>query len=628
MNPLRAPTGRTTTVLLIALWLFISTDDSSAEFEAHLEALSDRIDSVLREGTIPGAAVALVSADSILWLKCFGVLSIASGTPVTEDSHFRVGSCTKSLIGLGILKLIQEGRIDVNRPVKEIVPEIEVVNQWADTHPVRVIHLLEHTAGFDDTHLSSLFYYDGTVVPLVQAIEARPSLFRVRWPPGSRYAYSSPGYTLAAYIIEKVTNLKYEDYLREEILEPIGMVSAALRPTPEALQHLGDSYDEKNARVPLVWCLDPPAAALSTSVYEMALFVKFLLNRGRTGSDIMIDAELMDRLGQPASSIAARAGLQDGYSFGVNTWYRNGRKWRGHDGAIPGYIAEYACTHQLGVGYVVLLNKLAPVEYEEICDLVRDYLAPATEPPVIIPLEIPASELETYTGYYEYRSSRQQLFMFLDILLAGTVISYDNDTLSQQNFMEAKFPLIPVSSDKFRKRNQPDASRVFTTTADGTRLLVTMGSYYEKTGSWKPLVYRSAFVLAITLMLSSVCYALFWIPVHVYKRLRKRGNVARYIKMRIFPLCAVLSLIISIMALASQTVMEMGQPTLNNKVYFGLSITFAIFSLLSLISAVASFRKPVRVLARIYGLAVSLACFGMTIYLGYWGIIGLRMWAD
>lgn len=605
-----------------------SNSEDDVKIPCTIGELNTRIDSLLRKYEIPGVGIALVSQDSIIWIGGIGLANVETDEPVTENTHFRVGSCTKSFLGLGFLKMIEEGRIDIDTPVKEIVPEIEIDNPWKDTHPIRVVHLLEHTSGFDDVHINSLYNKQDPEMPLKQALDAKPSTRKVRWQPGTRYSYSSPGYTLAGYILEKITGQRYEDCLKKVILEPIGMKTSTLRLNDTTKQLLSVGYDKDFEPIPYFDGYDRPASSLNSSTKEMALFVQFLLNRGKVGEEQIINKASIDRLGKPTTTIASKAGLKDGYSFGVGTHFQDGFKWLGHSGGGPGCIAKYAYLKDIGLGYVVLANRFCITEFEEICRLVQRYLIRNINPPLPQPLqEISTKQLKEYCGYYKFCSSRQELVRFVDVLLGGTTILLENDTLFQQDFMDRKVALIPVSSNMFRKINEPEASRVFASTTEGNMVFVTIGSYYEKTGNWEPFVYRFLVFGVLIIMISAVIYALFWVPVHLYKKLTKNENRSKYLRMRVIPLLAVLSLVFGIFIVINQPLITVGQMTFNNMIFFVTTLLFAGLSILGLIFSIISFKKPVRTIARIYAVVLSLACLGMTLYLSYWGIIGLKIWA-
>ena len=97
--------------------------------------------------------------------------------------------------------------------------------------------------------------------------------------------------------------------------------------------------------------------------------------------------------------------------------------------------------------------------------------------------------------------------------------------------------------------------------------------------------------------------------------------------MRLVPLLAVVSLILGTIKIGDQTILEFGQMTMLNMIFFLSTLLFAGLSTLSLVTTYWSFRKSVKITARIYAVLLSAACFGMTLYLGYYGVIGLMLWA-
>jgi hypothetical protein len=522
---------------------------------------------------------------------------------------------------------MDEGRVNINTPLSDIVPEIDIGNPWEETHPVRIIHLLEHTAGFDDAH-PAWFYFEEPLLSLRQALSEKAHLHKVRWQPGTRFSYSSVGFTLAGYALEKVTGRRYEDYLKQALLEPIGMKTAMIGSSEEARRLLAVGYDKDTKPYPTWYDYDEPAGALNASIREMALFVRFLLNRGTVDGQQIISADLFDRIGRPVTTLASQAGLKSGYSFGFGVSYRDGAKWYTHGGAVPGFLAEYAYNLDHGLGYVVLQNLFDTHFHDDLFVRVRSYVAShvnsiAPSPQVPVPAEV----LDAYCGYYEPRSPRLQMAAFAEILAGGITVSYENDTLYTQGFMEDKTPLVAVSASLFRQPSHPEASRVFIKTANGRMAYASKGSYYERTAFWKTLLYRALVFGAVAMMLSSIAYATFWIPVHIYKKVKHSENRSKCVSMRLVPLLAVVSLILGTLKVGDQTILEFGMFTAANAIFYVSTLLFAGLSTLSLLTTYRSFRRPVRTMARLYAVLLSASCFGMTLYLSYWGVIGLRLWA-
>ncbi|UCG62252.1 MAG: beta-lactamase family protein [Candidatus Zixiibacteriota bacterium] len=592
-----------------------------------IERLESELDSIVNATSTSGAAVAIVSRDSIIWTGSFGLANIETGEPVTERTLFCIGSCTKSFTGLGILKLVDEGVIDVNTPVREIAPEITIDNSWEDTDPVRVVHLLEHTTGFDDSH-PNWFYFDGPVLTLREALDKKAHLRKARWLPGTRFSYSSVGFNVAGYVIEKTYGQPFEECLKNEILTPIGMANTVVGYSQSSESPKAVGYD-RNIEPILQWYdYDIPAGAIFSSVEEMAVFVQFLLNRGSVGDRQVISDSLFDRIGRPTTTLGARNGLPSGYSFGIGTRYRAGVKWLGHSGAVPGFVSEYYYSPDAGLGFVVLQNSFGIMFDSDVFDRVWEFVSSRVDSlpePLSEPLQ--CEQLRSYCGYYEPRNPRLQLTGFIELLTSGVDIFCENDTLYTQGMGEDRSPLVPVTGNLFRRSRDPEATRAFIETADGEMVYASQGSYYEKTTIWKTYLRRFLVISALVLMLSSIAYAIFWVPVYVFKRLTRKENLCRYPSMRLIPLLAVLALVAGIAKMADQTLLEFGSKTTLNAIFYVSTLIFAALSTLSLYTTYRSFSKQVKTVARVYAILLSLSCFGMTLYLGYWGIIGLRLWA-
>jgi hypothetical protein len=307
--------------------------------------------------------------------------------------------------------------------------------------------------------------------------------------------------------------------------------------------------------------------------------------------------------------------------------FQGGFKWYGHSGGGPGFIAKYSYLKEHRLGYVVMSNYFNPQQFQELCKVVQSYLIQGLTPESKPAIQISNEQLQEYAGYYELKSSRMQLTKFLEILFNGVTITHENNTLYESEFMTDKKVLFGVSENKFRRIDDADASRIFITNSDQSMIYATNGSFYVKAGSWVPYIYRSLFFGALFFMLSAVVYAFIWIPVYLYKKVRKSEKISPYLRMRVVPLIAVLSLVVSIYIVSTQDLINVGQKSFANIAFSVLTLVFGGLSVLSMWIAIKSLFKPIIFFAKLYCLLLSASCFGMTLFLGYWGIIGLRLWA-
>jgi hypothetical protein len=355
------------------------------------------------------------------------------------------------------------------------------------------------------------------------------------------------------------------------------------------------------------------------------------MNKGKVREEQLISEAFIERMETPTSDWATRAGLKKGYGLGIsNTFYKR-FKWFGQNGATIGYAGSFAYSRELGKGCVLLTNYY-DMDFisgvNQIWHSLLDYAIGDNKPHSPIVTDIPAEQLQKYVGYYELRNSRQQLVAWMDRMLNGTFISMLNDTLYQKDFVGGeKCVLIPVTERMFRSPLEPDASKIFFQTPERHWAYFNGDGYYEKSAAWRPWFYIVIFLLAWIFMLSTIPYAIVWVPIDLYKRITKKENRSKYLRVRVIPLLTVFVLLCGFIAVSNQSLFDFGQKTFGNIQFFVATLLFATLSIYSLFNAIRSFRKPVKTFARVYALIVSLSCVGMTIFFYYWGIIGLRLWA-
>jgi len=165
----------------------------------------------LKETKTPGAAVVIVSREKVDWLAGIGKADVAANKPVTDETLFRIGSTSKAFAALAALQLQEEGRLKLTDIVKQWVPDVAFTNPWEATNPMRLVHLMEHTSGFDDIHLREYALNDPTPIALRDALIYGADSRISRWPPGDRMAYCNSGPAVLAAVIEKASGERFED---------------------------------------------------------------------------------------------------------------------------------------------------------------------------------------------------------------------------------------------------------------------------------------------------------------------------------------------------------------------------------------------------------------------------------
>ena len=229
----------------------------------------------LKEMHIPGMSVAIVHRDGPQWVTGLGLADVASNRAATAETLFRIGSTSKAFASLAILRLADQGKLSLEDPVHKLVPEVWFENQWETSDPIRVVHLLEHTTGWDDMHFREYAKEDATI-GLLEAFDYDHHSRISRWRPGTRHAYCNSGPAVAAYIVEKITGQRFEDYVEQNFFQPIGMKTATYFQPAAELAAATLYHDDGRTVVPYWHIIYRPAGSINASAHRYGQLHPFL----------------------------------------------------------------------------------------------------------------------------------------------------------------------------------------------------------------------------------------------------------------------------------------------------------------------------------------------------------------
>lgn len=199
----------------------IPPDTSVEDFKKHF---NERIPSLMTLFRIPGCSIALVQDNDIVWTEAYGFADLESETALTVDTPMRVQSISKSVTAWGILKLAEQGIIDLDDPVSRYLTSWRLPESDFPSGTITIRHLLSHTAGLPLGDIFTTYAPDDEMPSLEQKLTQEAILVRK---PGSRFSYSNTDYNLLELLIEQVTERDFSDYMVSEILLPLGMNSSS-----------------------------------------------------------------------------------------------------------------------------------------------------------------------------------------------------------------------------------------------------------------------------------------------------------------------------------------------------------------------------------------------------------------
>ncbi len=603
---------------------------TSAAVSASLPALQQKIQAILTKNHVPGAGIALVAKDHIIWEGGVGTARLATNTPVTADTMFRVGSITKSFVALALLQLQEQNKIDLNADLAKLAPTLPFRNPWHSSNPVTVAEVLEHTAGFDDMPPSEVYNLSGTdkLDPFEVCKEFSGTLVS-RWPPGTRMAYSNPDYGVAGYLIWKASHMQFGPYIEQYVLQPLGMTNSGFTLTDTIEAQLAQGYHGDPPRpVPFLHIYLRSAGGLKSSPAELAKLVQMFLNDGKAGNQQIVTPASIQRMEYPQTTMAARAGLKYGYGLANYSDLDGPVVQHGHDGGISGYLSSYRYMPDQGVGYVALINNDSGEHaLQQIDRLLAHFLVAGKTLPTPPTDTMTSAQLTQFTGYYEKQNPRNQMTAFLTELIGGAHVSLSGGRLYLKEgwFGRAK-ALVPAGDNQFRLEKQVAPSMIFLKRPSGKEILATVGPggfFGTRRGKAWPRARLALILLALLLILSSFAFALWWIPRKLLGKLKNANDVP----MRLMPLLAGLCLLGAFLIIAESPVWMLGSYNMVSVGAWLLTWAFAVFSGLGLFVAWRSrWLKQPRRAAFWHSLVVTIACCGLTIYMAYWHLLGIQLW--
>ncbi len=203
--------------------------------EAIAEARSE-VRRIMVESNVPGASIAVGLGDDLIWSEGFGWADIEAGVPVSTLTKFRIGSVSKTVTATAIGLLVERGRLDLDAPVQEYVPEFPE-KRW----PVTVRQIAGHIGGV--RHYRGRENFSMRRYPTVDAgleIFAADSLL---FEPGTDYSYSSYGWNLLSAVVEEASGEEFLTFMRDEVFEPLGMRHTVADHTDSIIPHRVSFYE-------------------------------------------------------------------------------------------------------------------------------------------------------------------------------------------------------------------------------------------------------------------------------------------------------------------------------------------------------------------------------------------------
>lgn len=405
---------------LLLLFVLSTTTCVAQDIEAKVD---EYVGTYLKEGNFSGS-ILIAKEGRILLSKGYGIADLEHDVPNTPETIFRLGSVTKQFTSMVIMQLQERELMNVDDPIAKYLPT------YPNGEEITIHQLLTHTSGIPDLgdfpdHQKTIMI-PSPVEKTIQRFKDKPLEFT----PGEKFKYSNSGYILLGYIIEKVCGTSYEEFLEENIFQPLNMMSSGYDHHDTLLKHRASGYSIVGGGLTNAAYIDmsiPHAAgALYSTVEDLYLWDRALY------TEKLVKKSSLDKMFTP---------FKGNYGYGWSRLSLFNREVITHGGGVNGFRTNIARYVDDDVCIIVLSNiETAPVDKISM-DLAAILFGEEYEMPIErVAIDMDPRIYDAYVGQYELAPN---------LVVA---VTKENNRLFAQATGQPKFEIYPESETKFFAR--------------------------------------------------------------------------------------------------------------------------------------------------------------------------------
>ncbi|MFC0105450.1 serine hydrolase [Kibdelosporangium aridum] len=438
-------------------WLEQYAGDAAGPRRPRIDAAhwQRRLDVLAKRHKVPGATLGILrlrpGSDDDLVEAATGVLNKDTGVPTTTDSLFQIGSISKVWTTTVVMQLVDEGLIDLDAPIVDVLPELKLADP-VTASKVTMRHLLTHTSGIDGDVFTDTGRGDDCLEKYVAALAGEAQ----NHPLGATWSYCNSGFSLAGRVIEKLTGTTWDAAMKERLFVRLGLEHTVTLPEEALLYRAAIGHISQGGGDPVkapVWVLQRsagPAGLITSTAADVLAFARMHLTGGVAPDGTRVLSE------QSTEAMASwQADVPDkhllGDSWGLG-WFRCGwdsQRLIGHDGNTIGQSAFLRILPSEGLAVTLLTNGgTAHALYEDLYREIFAELAGVAMPePLRPPAEPVTVDLERHVGTYERASVRMDVFTGEDGLHLRTTMTGPLAEMMPDKVQE--YPMVPVTEELY-----------------------------------------------------------------------------------------------------------------------------------------------------------------------------------
>jgi CubicO group peptidase (beta-lactamase class C family) len=369
--------------------------------------LSWLVPAVMKKHDIAGLSLALIQGQETIIEKHYGLADREEKIPASEKTLYRVASITKLFTATAIMRLVEQGGINLDSPLTAYIPEFSIKSRFAQTRPITVRMLMTHHSGIPSDRGEGLF--DDRPEPYHSVLAYLREQY-LSYPPGTVYCYSNLGVNLLGIVIERVSGTSYHDYISEHILKPLGMTQSFFKADETRGLAIAGAYSGKKKGMSLE-PRDMPSVSLISTLSDLKRFMMMVTGRGAAAGSRVLEEDTLE-------SMLTQQNRENALDFDIKTglmWMmsRQTLNYQGrivmHRGISLHHRSVMIILPDDGLGITILTNSESGTEgAREIADralalaldIQREAPAPALAPTPSGRRTLTAEERELLPGSY------------------------------------------------------------------------------------------------------------------------------------------------------------------------------------------------------------------------------------
>jgi CubicO group peptidase (beta-lactamase class C family) len=588
-----------------------------------LEAFVDGvIESQMEEKHVAGVTVAIVFEDDLILAKGYGYADVENRIPV--DPHktlFQIQSVTKLFTWTALMQLYEQGKVDLDTDVNQYLKTLKIPDTFPQ--PITIRHLMAHTSGLAELIVIGTNRKDADSMLPLREVLAKDFPDRIR-PPGEISSYSNHGTKLAGLIIEEVSGLTWEDYVRKNIMDPLQMINATpYQPVPESIiSHMSKGYKWEAGKFKDAGFFQSgspsPAGSIKASAVAMAQFMRAHLNQGQLG-----EAKILEQ----ATAVKMHSKLFGPYKglksmlHGFIEYSRNGLFMLGHGGDGNNFHSDLVLVPDAKLGLFISTNSESGTQ---VCGALTkaffDRYFPHEDE--LVPLEN-GSDLSQFVGHYAlYRHTQSSLVKLNRLNLTASVTANKDNQLVVRSMTGDPSYWVEVAPKLFQ--NIDDGNKLtFDKDENGTpRMFIgsVLASGYKLSGMDSPVFQNT--VLAFSLLI--FLYALIAWPIQRFSCTITMSKSLKRSRMIGWSLsfCTFITLIGFVSTISESVVYDGYSFGVKFFLYFAYFIVLLTIVHLLFLWPLLRDKSPGK-MVKAYHMSLSLAGVGMCWILNYWNLMGI-----